>query len=524
MIRKVSYWNILLLVIFLTWISIGIFYVFYTGAIFDEGNVLYKSFLYVSGAAEPYSKNSSWTEYMPGGFIFYGVSQVIFGKSFYVARLIPFLFGLFNFFLCFYLAKKLAGNVAATLTLFFIVTNSRMVQSFSNVAVYSFSVFFLLLFFITIVSKLEIRVKSLFSILFLFMAAFFRSSLLPNYLLGSAYIFYLNRQSIKNLIMSILTFILVPLIMIYPFIPGIFHIFLQLPLVRTVAVKFGYPEIFFYSINNFDLTRVMLSTLEFLKFHQVWFVFLFAFLILPVFSSGRKAFKSSLRNLLKENFDKFLFLIIFFLFNLIVHYIGAYGHCPKCSIAYFYYYSFAGAIIIGVMLSALLAIVKGKVVIDFIFLISMLYILYIGSATLYNVTLTPFNNTTLQITQAIADDIKKITLTSDKIFTITEPHYLFLSDRRGFGPLINKEYGLRLSNDSKTLSEIGFWNVEMAEKWIEEADWALVDENNLLSLKAQGGEKVYNRIFSKIKNNYSIFKTYEDAWPGRLYLYKKRTK
>jgi len=51
---------------------------------------------------------------------------------------------------------------------------------------------------------------------------------------------------------------------------------------------------------------------------------------------------------------------------------------------------------------------------------------------------------------------------------------LYIPDVQVFAPQLNQDYSFHLSGESEALYKYGFWNRELAEQWLAEADYALV--------------------------------------------------
>jgi hypothetical protein len=54
---------------------------------------------------------------------------------------------------------------------------------------------------------------------------------------------------------------------------------------------------------------------------------------------------------------------------------------------------------------------------------------------------------------------------------------LYLSSPQVFPPQLNGDYSFRLGGDPDSLLRVGFWNQELAEDWLDQADYILVEDN-----------------------------------------------
>lgn len=511
-------WNLLLLISLVFYILNGFFYIFYANTTFDEGNYLYKSYLYATGAEIPYSSGATWSEYMPGSYYLFGFSQVFFGKNFYAARLVSFIFGFLAVILSFRMTKKIAGFIEAVIVVSLLVINSTLVQSFSLVAPYSFTSFFLLFALYLLTVNINVKLRIFLSIFFMFVCVFARSSMLPNYVVFILILMVIFR---KLLIPVIFSSVVVPIVVLAPFLPGVLKIFINFPIINGLALYLGYPD-FYYSkfSGEINISKVVISFLEFFKYYQVWFIPLLS--IITVIFLSKINLKKYYRNLFLKNNYVFLIIIILFIFNIFAHFAGAYGHCPRCVIPYFNYFSILGAIVIAVMFGLFIKVSKEGYFSDFVFVISLIIVLFVGAATLSNIFLRPFEKTSLKNIERTSIEINKNTKSGEMIFSLTSPHYLYLSGRSSFGPLINRWYSLRSSTNTKALKNSGLWNVDMAVDWLRnESAWALLPKNYYEALKDIDSE-VASLIKKEIDNNFFLYKEFDDVWSEKVDLYKKR--
>lgn len=516
-------WQILLALVVLFWILNGIFYVLFADTTFDEGNLLFKSYLYASGKDRMYS-GDTWTEYMPGGYLLFGPTQKVFGENFYPARTLSFLVGFLVLISTYFLAKNISGSISAILTVSLMVINSTLVQSYSVVASYSLTSFFLVTSLLVFSSKLKPLIKIVISIFLMTLTVFARSTMIPNLFVFILYLILLFRKNKLLQSISFLSPLFFLIILFAPFFPGILQIFLHLPVIDKIAMNFGYPADYLYYYDykrGGDILKAIFSFFQFLKHYQMW-TLAFSSLIMVIFFSSKTKLVKKIRLLFSQNNYFFGFLIFLFVFNVFVHVLGSYDHCPKCIIPYFNYFSPLGAITLGVLTSVLVKFTKEDLFESFVFTLIFLIVCFIGTSTLSNIFIRPFNETSLKRIETVTNDIKGFTKNDDKIFSLTIPQYLFLSERNGFGPLINMEYGLRNTSNTNLLTKVGLWNIEMAEGWIEkESAWVFVSRNSAGSLSEVKPE-IEKKLMFNINQNFDLFKTYPDAWQGPLYIYKKK--
>jgi hypothetical protein len=63
---------------------------------------------------------------------------------------------------------------------------------------------------------------------------------------------------------------------------------------------------------------------------------------------------------------------------------------------------------------------------------------------------------------------------------------LYIQPVRIFPAQMNQEFNRLTNGDSQLLNRYGYWNDELAKKWRQEADYLLLEENNLAALEASG--------------------------------------
>lgn len=510
----------LLFLAIIFWLTCGLYYVFYSDTSIDEGNLLYKSFLSETGKDKLYSDGGSWTEYMPGGYLFYGATQ-LFGINFYLARMASYVIGFLNVVLIYLFTKRLFGNVPALLSLCFLVLNSSLLQSFSVAYFYSISSFYLSLALVFLSSNLKYFYKIILTIFFTFLSVFIRSTMIPTYIMVVFYLLYVYKKNKIGIWIILISSLVIPVLMIIPFLPGIIHVFLHFPVLDDIAVHFGYPKDYTqYFVSRNGFSTLFVSFLLFLKTNLIWTVaFFLAFGI--VFVSKKRRLIKAIRKVFF--YKDYLLTLIFILFfsNIIIHLVGSYSYCSKCIIPYFNYFSILGSVILGVSLSVVLKNIK-EIYSKLFFIGLVLLIAFVRLRTLTGIFAKDYHQTQLQQIIIVSQDIKNWTNPSDKIFSLALPHYLYLSQREGFGPLINTEYSLRNSQNSNVLNKVGLWNFKSAEEWISnESDWVIISKNMAESIKLLSPD-FESILMPLINNDFYLYKTISEASQGTIFVYKKR--
>lgn len=523
-VRKNS-WNLLFLLSLFFFVSNSIFYIFYSNSTFDEGNLLYKSYLYLSGKEIMYAPGGTWTEYMPGRYLFYGLSQVMFGLSFYWARFVSFVFGLLTFIITYLFVRRWLGKIEASIAVALIAINAPMVQSYSLVAGYSITSFFLICsLYIYLISKARINYL-LMSILIFSLSFFVRGTLIFSYIMFILVCLYVLKGNKFFQKIVILFSSLVILLQMVPFFPEILRIFINYPYIKNIAVSLGYPSAYFSSYRlGVNIGKIFMSFFEFIKYYQMWFIPLFSLFLVLIFSANKRGVRYYFNKLFKS--ENYLLVLVSMLFigNVIVHFIGSQGHCPRCIIPYFNFFSVLGSVLIAAMIGALIKFSKESYFSNFIFVVSTVVVIFVGSATLSNIFIRPFDKTSLVVIKENSKIIKENTKENSTIFSLVLPHYLYLSQREGFGPLINMLYSLRSSDDVATLKNGGLWNREIAKEWIKNNSDYILLYNNYYDLLSASDINTANEIRGKIEENYHVKMTIKDEWSGDIQLYEKNVR
>ena len=103
------------------WLTIGVYGIFYNITYIDEAKYLIKGWLITTGQVGYYSTPEFFYQHMPGGLLWYGLGQKIFGPSLLVARIQSFLIGLLVMFFSYKLTElitpKAKNNILAVVAL-----------------------------------------------------------------------------------------------------------------------------------------------------------------------------------------------------------------------------------------------------------------------------------------------------------------------------------------------------------------------------------------------------------------------
>ena len=87
------------------WLIVGIYGLFYNITYIDEAKYLIKGWLMATGQVGYYSTPEFFYQHLPGGFLWYGLGQKLFGPNLLVARIQSWLLGLIIFWMSWRLVK-----------------------------------------------------------------------------------------------------------------------------------------------------------------------------------------------------------------------------------------------------------------------------------------------------------------------------------------------------------------------------------------------------------------------------------
>src|SRR3990167_10533467 len=101
----------------LSWFLVGLYGVFYNISYIDEAKYLIKGWLMTTGQIGYYTTPEFFYQHMPGGLLWFGLGQKLFGPSLLVGRLQSLVLSWLILWLTYLLAKNLAGKTAGKISL-----------------------------------------------------------------------------------------------------------------------------------------------------------------------------------------------------------------------------------------------------------------------------------------------------------------------------------------------------------------------------------------------------------------------
>jgi len=490
--------KLMIIIPVLTWLIIGIYGIYYNITYIDEAKYLIKGWLMTTGQVGYYSTPEFFYQHMPGGLLWYGLGQKIFGPSLLAARIQSFLIGLLVMFFSYKLAglinPKAKKNILAILSLgpvAILYYSSAVPQSLAALTlVLAFYWLFKNNFFLTTIwftLAFIVRENFLFTLIiyFVFLMIYHRKIWLVQAALavGIISLFFL------------------------PGWPGILNVLKNFPGVSLLLPISGAEKSVLESSSwikeSYNLAKYFQALKE---FGEVYFGFLLAGLISLIYGLKHKTLW------LKDK--RWQLLIIISGFNFLAHTWSAYQLSPRSIIPYFAYVFPLIALIISRLLS--------NKILKFYALFLILAIAGLPLASLFQ---RPSRVNTLQRLTLSANSLKKVVEQKEKIVWITGPMPLYLAGKVSYFPLINHTNFLKTSTDTETVRALGFWNKAMMEQWLKTADLVVIDDHRQKLLKSNPKTiDVAILLEEKLLSEYKSIPAPENVWSEELRFYEPLVK
>jgi len=100
-------------------------------SVLDEGNYIYKGWLFVTGQYIPYQDYGPWTNHTPLSFLTFGVVQLLFGPGLRTVRYFAVFIGCLFLLGMWLVSRRLAGRWAAAACLWFLALNPFPISDYS---------------------------------------------------------------------------------------------------------------------------------------------------------------------------------------------------------------------------------------------------------------------------------------------------------------------------------------------------------------------------------------------------------
>lgn len=466
------------------WLVIGIYGIFYNITYIDEAKYLIKGWLMTTGQVGYYSTPEFFYQHMPGGLLWYGLGQKIFGPSLLAARIQSFLIGLLVMFFSYKLAglinPKAKKNILAILSLApvaILYYSSAVPQSLAALTlVLAFYWLFKNNFFLTTVwftLAFIVRENFLFTLIlyFIFLLIYHRKIWLAQAALTAGIIglFFL------------------------PGWPGILNVLKNFPgasLLLPVSAADKAVLGLNWMSNNFDWHLYIRA---FKEFGVIYFSFLLIGLISLINGIKSKSWW------IKDNRWRLLLTVAGF--NFLAHTWAAFNLSPRAIVSYLVYIFPLLAVIFSVKLKK----------VPQYWLLLLLALTGLNFASLFQ---KPYQQNTIRALNQSVNELKPIINNKQKIIWLAEPMSLYLAGRVSYYPLINHTNFYKPSADTDTVKKLGFWNLAMMNQWLEEADLAVIDPNRLIIAKVDLTQKLTDKWLPMIQP--------PSLWPTNLMFWEKK--
>lgn len=487
----------------INWFLVSLFGVFYNISYIDEAKYLIKGWLMTTGQIGYYSTPNFFYQHMPGGLLWFGLGQKIFGPNLLVGRLQAVIIGWLILYLTYVLAKNLAGKTAAKLSVLILSLAVGAELYYSSAITHGLAAAILLLAFISTSRKKYLWSSFWFALAFIVRENFLFTLII--YLVFLVWQLKISKALLKN--MTVILLILV--IFFAPGWPGILKILNNFPgvswllpidLAQKIVLGLNWQK------QNYDLFLYWVAIRE---FGVIYFSFLIC-LLTGIVAMIKLKLAANLKPV-------WLLLLTIACFNFLAHTWSAFQLTPRAIVSYLPYFAPLMAVIGGVALNrSPKSLLKAYPVLLTLALFTNRYSSIAGH----------FNQPThlQQINQSI-QPLKEITADKNKIVWLSEPIALYLAGKISYYPLINHTNFFKPSEDTVTVRSLGFWNQEMMSQWLNQADLVVMDSNRLLILSRNSLTRpTAEMITERLQTQFILLKIDHYIWPGNLNFYLPRNK
>jgi|GEM_PF-3172135 4-amino-4-deoxy-L-arabinose transferase-like glycosyltransferase len=506
-------WRLMSLVAIGIWLVVGVYGVFYNISYIDESKYLIKGWLMATGQIGYYSTPEFFYQHMPGGFLWYGLGQKLLGPNLLVARWQSFAIGLFILRISYLLAKKIGNKKTGQLTLMILSLLPVVIFYFSSAVTQSLAVLFLLLAFLKLFDK-----KYLWGSFWLTMALVVRENFLFTLVIYLVWLFFhLNKRRglwVKNLIISLGTLA----IFIWPGYPGTLNILKNFPgvslLLPVSQLEQNVLNIYWQS-NLREFQHFVRALMEFGVIYYICFLAIawIGWLMMKNWKQVIRYINSGVRQ------QMWLFFLFITGINFLAHAWGAFKLSPRQIVSYFAYTAPMVVVIIASLITPFLdKKVMTRLSVLYLFLVLLIPV-NIRFASIY----TPMSKKpALRLLNESINPLKEIVKDKDKIVWLTDPMSLYLAGKVSYYyPLLNHTNFYKPTEDTETTKTLGFWNDEMMQQWLEEADLVVIDSNRIKLLREGNQLELIQLIEKELESNFIRKLVEEYISPGNLSFYER---
>ncbi len=429
------------------WLIVGVYGLFYNITYIDEAKYLIKGWLMTTGQVGYYSTSEFFYQHLPGGLLWFGLGQKIFGPNLLVARIQSWLLGLIILWMSWRLVKLVrpqAKNwILPIMTLAPVAT-----LYYSSAVPQSLAAVFLLLGFLGLFKKQFYLASAGFTLAFVA-----RENFLFTLGLYLIFLFFYRREVwLKN---SLVVFGIIAIFFL-PGYPGIVNVFKTIPGISSLLPVSG-AEKTILGLNIQQSTHSLALYFQAAKeFGEIYLIFILVF----IWSLRQKKFYGR----------RFLFLIFVAGFNFLAHAWSAFNLSPRSIVAYLAYIYPLLAVITAVQLAG--KKINWRWILPVMFLAQTSVIF----ASLFQ---PPTQTNTIKTLNQSAKNLRPIVADKEHIIWLAEPMSLYLAGKVSYYPLINHTNFYKPSDDTATIRALGFWNEAMMLEWLDQTDLAVIDPHRL---------------------------------------------
>jgi len=508
----------IVLISIVIWILVGIYGLVFNISYIDEIKYLIKGFLMINGDVGYYTTEGFFYQHMPGSFLLFGLGQKIFGPSLLVGRLQSFLIGLLVFLSSWWLSKKISGKLASLMTLVLLSLCPTVTFYYSTPTPQSLLILFLILGLGNLYDGMVKKSNFSFYLATIWFSLVFviRENFLFSLGLYLGLLVLVFRKKLIVFSKHLLTSIISVSVFIVPGYPGTVNILKNFPgvsrLLPVSQIERGILSLYWKE----DLQTIGLYWRAIRDFGVVFHAWIIIGGLLVV---GFLIKKEKMKLSLKPKHLYWLFLVTIAGFNFFIHSWAAFKLSPRAIISYFPYIAPLVAVLMADRLAVFYKKCKKK---QFLLLgyVGLLIMLPIGLRYGRNFAI-PTLWPQLRKIHHSGKLLKPIVGDKDKIVWISEPHSLFLAGKVSYYPLINHINFYKPSDETEAVKNLGFWNIEMLDNWLKEAELVVIGDNKMKLLKESNQAATLTQFLEdKLANDYKLTLKTNQIWPGKLSFYE----
>jgi len=500
----------------LIWLMMGIYGIIFNISFIDEAKYLIKGWLLTTGQVGYYTTKNFPYQHMPGGFLWYGLGQKLFGPNLLVGRVQSWLVGLVLFYSSYRLSLKLSGKKGAVITLMLMGLVPVIAPYYSQVLPQSLSALTLILGFLYFYDGWvkENLVSLSWATVWFSLAFVVRENFLFTLIIYLLLITWKLRNNLKQLIWQWMVALVTVGLFMLPGWPGTIKVLKNFPGVgQFLLVSSVEKEVLSLDWKEEFINDWMLRFRAIVYWGIIFHAWAAAVLVgLWLWWKNKKV--KWFQNIRQKGFV--LILLGITLVNTLAHAYSAFKLSPKAIISYSSYVAPLWAVLLGFWLNKLLKLTsKKKLFLGYILFLPLMIvgIRFCGTSSLEKPWL-------LEINQS-AERLKPLVENYDKIIWLNEPTVFYLVGKVTYYPLINHINFYKNSNQTKTVRSLGYWNLEMLDQWFDETDLVVIGDNKIKLLnQSSEGVPVAKFIEKRLTSDFKIKTIRNDIWPDRITFYE----